>query len=96
MLVPIIVVGLHFSRVPELTISIERYIPRVPNPTTEELGRCPASFRCYSCLRHRGKKRHFGGAVLDKRICRECYPQVDEADVGAMIRFDQRHGFNVD
>ena len=95
MLIPNIVVGLHFSRVPELTITIERYIPRVPNPTTKELGMCPASFRCYACLERKGRKR-FGGAVLAKRICRECYPFVDEAVVGSLIRFDEKHGFNVE
>ncbi len=95
-LIPIIVTGLHFSRVTELTITIERYTPRVPNPTKLEMDSCPASFRCYSCLERKGKKRHFGGLILEKRICRECYPYVDEADVGAMIRFDMWHGFSVD
>jgi len=96
MTIPIIETGIHFARVPRMTITIERWTPpRVPNPTERELGMCPASFRCYSCLQRKGKK-HFGGLVLDKRICRTCYPFVEEGDVAAMIRFDRKHGFKVD
>lgn len=96
-LIPIVEVGLDFSRVTEITVSVEWYHPpRVPNPTEDEKRECPASFRCYACLERKGKKRHFGGLVLDKRICRGCYPFVDEWDVGMMIKFDERHGFPVD
>ena len=97
MLIPIITNELHFSDITETTVILEWYRePREPNPSKEELALCPERFRCYSCLRLRGKKHHFGGLVLDRRICRECYPYLDEADVGAMIAFDLYHGFNVD
>jgi len=70
--------------------------PVIPHPTEQEIAECPASFRCYSCLDRKGRKRHFGGTILGKRICRTCFPYVDEWAVGAMIRFDIRHGFPVD
>ena len=95
-LIPTIRIDLHFSRVPELTIQIEwNHPPRIPNPSPYEMDRCPPSFRCYACLQTKGKKRHFGGEVLEKRICRECYPFVDESDVAAWMRFDKWHGFSV-
>ena len=97
MLIPVITTSIHFARVAELTITIEWWKPpRVPNPTEYEWNTCPATFRCYSCLDRKGRSRHFGGLVLDKRICRECYPYLDEAAVGGLIKFDMKHGFKVD
>ena len=98
MIVPIIRVEVHFNRlIKDIRIMVEDYTPpRMPNPTEQELGKCPASFRCFACLRRKGKKRHFGGYILGQRVCQECYPYVDEGEVGAMIRFDQWHGFRVE
>ena len=97
MLIPVITTSIHFARVAELTITIDWIKPpRIPNPTEYEWNTCPATFRCYSCLERKGKKHHFGGLILDKRICQECYPYLDEATVGGIIRFDMKHGFRVD
>jgi len=88
---------LHFARVDYITIRVERYTePRVPHPTVSDLASCPERFRCYACLVVKGKNRHFAELMLNKRICRKCYPYLDEQDVQAIIAFDRRHGFSVD
>ena len=97
MLIPTISWGYHSLPVTEVLVEIGWDIPeRIPNPTEFEMDRCPATFRCFACLEKKGKVRHFGGEVLEKRICRTCYPYCDEAVVGGMVRFDERHGFPID
>ena len=97
MVVPTIRIEYVYGRNPEFKIEILPDVPpRFPNPTEAEMENCPASFRCFACLERKGKKKHFAGEVLEKRICRTCYPYADEAEVGRMIRFDMKHGFHVD
>ena len=78
----------------KLIVEVVLYTPPKPLPvlSAEELALIPDQFRCYICYEHYLKK-DFGGCLLNQRICRHCYPWVDEWDVGIMIRFDLRRGF---
>ena len=97
MTTPIVRNRIHFEPITEVLVTIERFEPRpIPEPSKAELDGCPATFRCFCCLERKGKKCHFGGLILKMRICRECYPYLDEATVGGLIKFDMRHGFKVD
>ena len=72
---------LHFSKLDKPIVRVEAYTPlRVPCPTEEELARVPARFKCFVCLRYRGRKK-FGGFVANEKVCRLCYPFVDERDI---------------
>ena len=84
----------HFAKVDTLTIVIERiwWEPRIPNPTEQEMAVVPDRFRCYSCLKMKGRKR-LGGLILEQFICRACFPWLNESRVSAIIRFDRWHGF---
>jgi len=72
----------HSSGVTELTIEIQSrwLVPRVPNPTQGEINRCPGRFRCFICQQLYGKK-WFGGEIAGERVCRFCFPFVDESDI---------------
>ena len=97
MATPIVTNRVHFEPITEVLVTIEWYEPRpIPNPSKAELDSCPTTFRCFCCYERKGKKRHFGGLILDMRICRECYPYLDEATVSGIIRFDMRRGVKVD
>jgi len=87
----------HFSDVPEFTMDWgwADEEPRVPHPTKAEFNACPDRFTCFVCLQQKGKKKHFGGLVEEQKVCRECYPFVDEQDVGCLVKFDERHGFAI-
>jgi hypothetical protein len=82
------------SSVTEITIEIltHWWEPRIPHPTPKELATVPEQFRCYACGQAKSRK-HFGGYILRQRVCLACYPWVDEADIGALIRWDERHGY---
>jgi hypothetical protein len=70
-------------------------IPEQPRPlqklTEMEFGALPDQFRCYSCLQVY-KKIDIGGIELGQRLCKHCYPWLDERVTGKIIRFDLRHG----
>ena len=63
-----------------------------PNPSEAERHRCPEVFRCYCCLR-RFSRSYFGGTIRGQRLCRACFPYLDEWLVGTMVKFDNRHRF---
>ena len=65
---------------------------RVPHPTARERASVPERFRCFACGVVKGRP-HLGGHVLRQRVCRACYPWVDEPLIGALIRWDERHGY---
>jgi hypothetical protein len=77
----------HFSAIsePEVRRESHWFEPRMPSPTKEELARCPDRFRCFVCLQVKGKKKHFGGEVLGQRVCKECFPYIDEWDIGGIL-----------
>lgn len=94
MLIPKIVLSFHQLDLEEPLVEIGwNEPPRVPNPSKAEMDRCPDTFRCFTCLERKGKKKHFGGEVCEMRICRNCYPYCDEATVRGLIWFEKRHGF---
>lgn len=93
-LVPTIEIWFHTRPLEEVLVEIGWNVPeRKPNPTKAEVDRCPPTFRCYCCMRRLGRRKYFGGEVIEMRICRGCYPYCDEAQVAAYIRFDRWHGF---
>lgn len=98
---PIITYERHFVIMPKRTIAVYRHWSDYvladerpqPKPTEEELGATPNIFRCFVCLRSRGKGQ-LGRIVYEKRICRMCSPYVDDQSVRGLIAFDRRHGFD--
>ena len=73
----------------ELTILILPNIVReLPKNETPPSG----AFRCFVCWEIKGR-RHFGGRVYDRQVCKECYPYVDDWLVSCLIHFDKRRGF---
>lgn len=98
---PIIAYERHFTTVPNRTIVVYRHYSDYvlpderpqPIPTEEELGATPNLFRCFVCLRFRGKRK-LGSIIREKRICRMCSPYVDDQSVRGLIAFDRRHGFD--
>lgn len=87
--------SLHHSPITKPTVTIRRMIElEIPNPTEDEINRCPDRFRCFSCLEGRGKKE-FAGEVRQQRICRNCRPFVDGRTVRGLITHDLRGGHPV-
>lgn len=72
----------HLSGIDRVTITVETYTPPKPppHPTEEELARVPERFRCFVCLRMRGRKK-FAAFVGSEMVCRICYPYIDEQDI---------------
>jgi len=84
-----------FSGVREVKYTRKTYWwkPRqLPSLTDEELDSVPESFRCYVCG-DTHKKAEFGGHLVFQRICKICYPWVDDSKTGFLIRWDERRGF---
>lgn len=80
-------VELAFPAVFVLTIVNEAYTePRIPHPSQAEWDACPAQFRCIVCLKMRSRKKWFAGILADKRVCRGCFPYVDEREVAWLAR----------
>jgi hypothetical protein len=71
---------------------IYSYPRELPTLSDNELALVPDIFRCFVDGENHPKSE-FGGEVLRQRICRRCYPWVDEQAVGAMMRHDLRYGF---
>lgn len=59
--------------------------------TEKELNLVPQQFRCFACLRLR-KRGDIGGIVREQRLCKGCYPWLDEWAVGSLIWWDTKHG----
>lgn len=64
---------------------------KLPKLTEKELASVPDNFHCYVCAEPR-RKKDFGGFILQQRVCRTCYPWVDEQSIGGLIWWDERHG----
>lgn len=62
-------------------------------PSEEEIASIPYQFRCFVCLQRVKARPDYGGSLIQKRICKSCYPYVDEWTIGGLIAFDRRHGF---
>ena len=81
--------------VDKITITRESYWwkPReLPVLTEKELATVPDRWRCYVCGElHR--KKDFGGYLIKQRICRDCYPWVDDRGIGYLIVWDERRGY---
>ena len=77
-----------------LVIEILLYSPpsSLPVLSDNELATVPDIFRCFVDGENHPKSK-FGGHLLRQRICRTCYPWVDEQAVGVMMRHDLRYGF---
>ena len=82
------------STVTEMTILIQTnwWTRREHRPSKRELASIPERFRCFVCGVVKGRK-HFGGSVLRQRLCKVCYPWLDEPYIGALIRWDEQHHF---
>ena len=81
-----------WTPVDEITIKWESTaLPKPISFTPEEYGACPDQFRCFICLRIKGKKKHFAGEIRFQRICRECWKFEDDWSVRGLINFDLRH-----
>ncbi len=65
---------------------------RQGRPTEEDLALCPDTFTCYVCEVKQPRKM-LGGVTYGQRLCRCCYPYVDEFDVRCLVRWDARHGY---
>ena len=74
----------------EVTILI---LPNIVRKLPEDETPPSGAFRCFVCWEVKGR-RHFGGRVYGKNICRECYPYVDDWTVSCLIHFDKRRGFD--
>jgi hypothetical protein len=55
----------------------------------------PETFRCYAC-QDKIKKIDIGGIEMGQRLCKNCYPWLDQWRVGSIIKFDVLHHFPVD
>jgi len=92
---PIITVGTVLGSVPEITITVEMYIPPKPiAPTPEHLGACPEEFRCFICQRPT-RKAYFAGEIRHQRICTRCWQTTDDSIVRGLINFDLKRGKQV-
>ena len=87
-------IGRHWECNLEIEVVLLRQVEK-HIPTRQEKALTPDRFRCYCCWEVKGKK-HLGGRLADKPICRKCYPFLDERAVLGMIWFDEKHGFRVD
>lgn len=73
----------------EVTILI---LPNIVRELPENETPPSGAFRCFICWEIKGRK-HFGGRVYGKNICRECYPYTSDWEIGCLIYFDRRRGF---
>jgi len=95
---PIITYETHLSGVSRTIVAVYHHYSEYvlfgerpqPNPTDMELNSIPAVFRCYVCLRQRGKRK-LGGIIREKRVCRCCFPYVDNRTIRGLIACDRRH-----
>jgi hypothetical protein len=71
----------------EVTLITAHGLQKFSEAQTDAL---PDEFRCYSCLQVH-KKRDIGGILREQRICKFCYPWLDEWSVGMVIKFDLAH-----
>ena len=62
--------------------------------TETQMNTVPDEFRCFACLEI-VKKEEIGGIELGQRLCKECWPYLDEWWVGTMIKFDINRKFHV-
>ena len=63
--------------------------------TEAQMNAIPDQFRCYACL-EMTKKEDIGGIELGQKLCKECYPYLDEWWVGTIIKFDLKRKFHVE
>jgi hypothetical protein len=63
--------------------------------TETQLNALPDQFRCYSC-QDMFPKEDIGGIELDQRLCKYCYPYLDDWWVGTIIKFDTQRRFPVE
>jgi hypothetical protein len=86
----------HFREVEKTEIILrpirERELQRL---TEAQVNAIPDLFRCYSC-QDVFPKTDIGGIELDQRICKYCYPFLDEWTVGTIIKFDIQRKFYVE
>jgi hypothetical protein len=74
---------------PSLTIRciVERPLQRL---SEDKVNALPDKFRCY-CCQGEFKKSQIGGIELGQRLCKDCWPFLDEWGIGSIIRFDLKH-----
>lgn len=84
---------LVFLDITEPVVTIESYWFTPREPTYVGLHCCPERFRCFICQRMRSKKRWFAGEVQGQRLCKACFPYVDEMAVAAFIHLEERKKF---
>ena len=96
MSIPIVETSIYRSGITEITITIEGWSPpRIPNLTQEDFDGCPDRFCCFVCLRTKGKNKHLTEIIRFQRICRVCFPHIDDRTIRGLISFDLRGGFQV-
>ena len=91
----IIIRSHHDTSFDEVQVIIRNIAERPLQELTEaQLNVIPDRFRCFTCQRE-VKKRDIGGIELGQRLCKWCYPILDEWWVGVYIKFDLYHHFTV-
>jgi len=93
---PYVIVRKHNDWLTEPEVTIRPIVERPLQRMTEaQINALPDQFTCYSCQKQ-VKKRDIGGIELGQRLCKDCYPYLDEWWVGTIIRFDLRRHLPVE
>lgn len=93
---PFVIVRKHFKMLDEPEMEIRPITERpLQKLSQKQIDALPEQFRCYSC-QQKFKKRDIGGIELGQRLCKLCYPWLDEWLVGSLIKFDLKHHFPVE